>query len=55
MDKEIKEYQRKNFELNEINKKLKGKLKKSEEKSNQLENKLGEKNKEIENLREENE
>ena len=41
MDKEIKEYQRKNFELIEINKKLKGKLKASEEK--------------IENLREENE
>ena len=43
MDKEMKEYYKKqNFDLTEINKMLKVKLKETEDKNNQLENKLGE-------------
>ena len=51
----MEEYKKRNFDLTEINKMLKGKLKESTDKYNQLENKLGEKNKVIDDLRKENE
>ena len=51
----MEEYKKRNFDLTEINKMLKGKLKESTDKNNQLENKLGEKNKVIDDLRKDNE
>ena len=52
----MKEYYKKqNFDLTEINKMLKGKLKETEDKNNQLENKLGEQIKVNDDLRKENE